>query len=202
MQPIPNPNVAASGGGYIPYFYQAGLFQFYEKPSDVRPSRPRLDSLTGPGSAADRSFHDRLDNTQTVEQIITHGYFAISPGDPVTAIISDKQQTSRLGLDDVISQIRHRHEIYQDNLYQIELGKCAAMNSLYGHEAYSGPPTDKQFYARHKRLQELYVEQREERTSLWKDVSRLRLALPESAQQYLAAYRKMAALTDVTGDAP
>ena len=43
---------------------------------------------------------------------------------------------------------------------------------------------------------------RGERTSLWKDVSRLRLALPESAQQYLGAYRKMAAFTDVTGDGP
>jgi hypothetical protein len=139
---------------------------------------------------------------QTVDQIIAHGYLATPPGDPVTAILSDKRQTSWLGLDDIIGQVRKRHEIYQRNLYEIELGKCAATNSLYAQWAYHGPPSDKQFYSRHKRLQELYELEREERTTLWKDVSRLRQTLPETAQAYLSSHRKLQALDDVRGEAP
>ncbi len=47
-----------------------------------------------------------------------------------------------------------------------------------------------------KRLQELYQEQRGERTSLWRDLSRIRLAVPESAQQYLSATRKLSLLNE------
>jgi hypothetical protein len=139
---------------------------------------------------------------QTVDQIIASGYLATPAGDSVTAILSDKRQTSWLGLDDIIGQVRNRHDVYQRNMYEIELGKCAATNSLYSHWAYEGPPTAKQFYSRHKRLQELYEQERDERTSLWKDVSRLRQVLPESAQAYLSSHRKLQALDDVRGEAP
>ena len=42
-----------------------------------------------------------------------------------------------------------------------------------------------------KRLQECYGEQRAERITLWRDVSRLRVNIPESAQLYLSAHRKL-----------
>ena len=51
-------------------------------------------------------------------------------------------------------------------------------------------------------MNDLYMEQRAERVSLWRDVSRLRLELPENAQQYLSAYRKVSILEDDKGDAP
>jgi hypothetical protein len=51
-----------------------------------------------------------------------------------------------------------------------------------------------------KRLDELYSDQRDERVNLWRDVSRLRIQLPENAQQYLSAYRKVAILEDTKGD--
>ena len=51
-----------------------------------------------------------------------------------------------------------------------------------------------------KRLDELYEDQRKERTDVWRDVSRLRLQLPENAQQYLSAYRKVSILEDYNGD--
>ena len=38
----------------------------------------------------------------------------------------------------------------------IDLGKCAAINTIYAHEAYVGPPSSKQMYARHKAIQDLY----------------------------------------------
>ncbi len=43
-------------------------------------------------------------------------------------------------------------------------------------------------------MNELYMEQRAERVNLWRYVSRLRLQLPETAQQYLSAYRKVSIL--------
>ena len=112
------------------------------------------------------------------------------------AIISDKKATSWLGLDDIIGQIRRRQEIYLGNMYDLELSKCAATNSLHEHEANHGPADAKVEYALNKRLDQLYSNQREERVKLWQDISRLRQTLPETAQQYLAAYRKVSILED------
>ena len=202
MYPSHSPDAAATSGGYVPYFYQAGLHLRYPLPTSNAPGqhhdsyRPSHDS-----SPADALFRG-VDRTQTVEQVIANGYFAVPNADPVTATISDKMQTSWLGLDDLIGQVRERHEIYQQNLYQIELGKCAAVNAIYAHEAYVGPPTSKQMYARHKAIQDLYEQERTERASLWKDVSRLRTLIPESAQLYLGAHRKMSIIAQEPGDEP
>lgn len=202
MYPSHSPDAAAMSGGYVPYFYQAGLYLRYGVPASD-PGRHGRDS---PESSYDLSFSrplfGRPKRTQTVEQIIASGYFSIPGGDPVTATISDKMHTSSLGLDDVIGQVRQRHEIYHRNLCEIELAKCAAINAIYHHEAYNGPPSSKQMYAKHKAIQDLYEQERTERTTLWKDVSRLRTLLPESAQQYLAAHRKMSILAGDPGDAP
>ena len=140
------------------------------------------------------------DGKADIEQIIAHGYLAVPHSDPVDAILSDKRHTSWLGLDDVIQQIRNRYELYQRNMYEIEVSKCAAITSLYTHEAWHGPSDSKVEYSLNKRLDRLYKDQRDERTSLWQDVSKLRLALPENAQQYLTAYRKQSILEDEEGD--
>jgi len=132
----------------------------------------------------------------TVEQIIARGYFRIPKGESATAIISDKKETSWLGLDDIIGQIRHRQEIYLGNMYDLELAKCAAINSLHQHEAHHGPADARVEYALNKRLDQLYSDQRDERVRLWQDISRLRQTLPETAQQYLTAYRKVSILED------
>lgn len=139
---------------------------------------------------------------QTVEDVIHNGYFAVAKGSPETAIISDKKHTSWLGLDDVIGQVRNRYEMYHRNIYDLELAKCAAINSLYDHEAHHGPANSKVEYSMNKRLENLYRDQREERVNLWRDVSRLKLLFPENAQQYLTAYRKVAILFDYKGDVP
>ena len=85
---------------------------------------------------------------------------------------------------------------------EIELGKCAAMNAIYQHEAYNGPPSSKQMYAKHKAIQDLYEEERTERTVLWKDISRLKMQIPETAQEYLGAHRKGSILAQEPGDGP
>jgi hypothetical protein len=144
----------------------------------------------------------RFPRYPTVEQIVANGYFAAAKTDPVEALISDRKQTSWLGLDDIIGQIRHRYEVYETNTYEIETSKCSAINSFYAHEAYHGPPDSKIDYSVSKRLDKLYESQREERMNLWRDVSKLKLLLPEKAQEYLSSYRKVSILEDTEGDAP
>jgi len=195
MYPI-NTHQSPAPGSYVPYFYQAGIFDRYglmpvylgaQQRHRLRDSRSHSEGFPA------------LDHPQTVEQIIAHGYFSAPAGEPEMALLSDKKATSWLGLDDLISQVRHRYEVYRQNMYELELAKSAATNSLYAHWAYHGLPDAKQFYSRHKRIQELYQEQRDQRVNLWRDVSRLRLGLPESLQSYLSSHRKLQAL-ETLGD--
>ena len=187
---------------YVIYFYESGLSKQYRQ--------RQKDLLAGLnyGPAGSYDFSSDLSARrlwpvpQTVEDIVSNGYFSIPKSEPETAIISDRKNTSWLGLDDIIGQIRHRHQVYENNIYELEKGKCAAINSLYTHEAWHGPTTSKVEYSANKRLDNLYTEQREERTNLWRDISRLRLLLPEQAQNYLSAYRKVSILEDKKGDMP
>jgi len=187
---------------YVAYFYESGIVQRYLDSknsllaglSDPAPSTYDFSSdLTGGTAFA---------HAPTVEQIIANGYLAIPKGDPVKAIISDKKHTSWLGLDDVIGQIRKRYELYERNMYEIELAKCGAINTVYTHEAWHGPSDSRTEYSLGKRLDKLYKDQRDERTNLWRDISKLRLLLPENAQKYLTAYRKISILEDTNGDCP
>ena len=189
------------GPGYVPYFYAAGRFMSYDLP---RPHAP-LEVRFLPGSSYDFTS-DLVQRRsypvpQTVEQVIQRGYLAIPKSEPEIAIITDKKHTARFGLDDVIGQIRKRYEVYDKNLYELEWSKCEAINCLYRHEGYHGPPDSKVEYSVSKRMNDLYQEQRLERVNLWRDVSRLRLQLPENAQQYLSSYRKVSILEDDNGDA-
>ena len=139
---------------------------------------------------------------QTVEDIVRSGYFAIPKSEPETAIISDKKQTSALGLGDIISQVRQRHLVYEKNIHEIEIGICYAISSALAIESERGGVAlnSKEMYGLNKNIQEFYQEQRNERTKLWQDISRLKLALPEQAQQYLSAYRKVSILEDLESD--
>jgi hypothetical protein len=142
-----------------------------------------------------------MDHPQTVEEIVSMGYFAVPKSDPVTAVLTDKHHTARLGLDDVVSQIRSRYEIFETNLEEIEQAKCAAVNHLLTSEAEQGKPADgKQLYAVQKQMQKLYEQARFERVSLWQDVSKLRLAVPELAGSYLSTYRKVKLMDEEEGD--
>ena len=62
--------------------------------------------------------------------------------------------------------------------------------------------SSREAYSLNKSLRELYEQQRDERVRLWQDISRLKQSLPEQAQQYLAAYRKVSILEDDRGDSP
>jgi hypothetical protein len=188
------------GPEYVPYFYASGRFIAYDPPHTAL-SEARFVPAASYDFTSDLFQRKAYPVPQTVEHVIRRGYLALPKSDPETAIISDKKETARLGLDDVIGQIRGRHFLYQQNMYELELAKCSVINSFYKHEAYHGPSDSKVEYSMNKRLDELYADQRKERTDLWRDVSRLRLQLPENAQQYLSAYRKVSILEDEQSDA-
>ena len=185
-------------GKYVPYFYQSGKFLAYGIPHRG-PESSYFGKISGYDFTSDLVPKKLTWPRQpTVEDIIQRGYFAIPKSEPETAIISDKKQTSGLGLGDIISQVRQRYEIYERNNYQIELGKCYAISSMLYIEAMRGciPQDSREAYSISKSLREFYEQQRDERTKLWQDVSRLKQSLPEQAQQYLSAYRKVSILED------
>lgn len=209
---------------YVVYFYESGLSEQYQQrqrnlvgklnygpPATYDPDiltdpnwlvPQTVDDVTTTGYlAAPESGSDLLPEgygpvPQTVDDVICRGYLAIPESEPETAVISDKKDTSRLALNDIIDQVKDRYRIYEQNTHDIEVSKCSAINSFYSHEAYHGPVDSKIEYSMNKRLDKLYNEQREERVNLWRDVSKLRQQLPETAQQYLSAYRKVSILED------
>ena len=185
---------------YVIYFYESGLSEQYRQRQKGIFAGLNYGPPVGYDFSSDLTGRTTFTHPPTVEQIIANGYFAVPKGEAETAIISDKKATSWLGLDDVISQVRHRYEVYRSNIYELEVSKCAAINSFYTHEAWHGPSDSKVEYSVSKRLDGLYSEQREERINLWRDVSRLKLQLPENVQQYLASYRKAAILDNSEGD--
>ncbi len=189
------------GAGYMPYFYQSGKFLLYNLPHK---------SLNSGEFVASKSYDFTSDivpknsrsKQPTVEDILRKGYFAIPNSEPETALISDKTHTTKLGLGDIINQIRDRYLIYEKNMYQIEMSKCYAVSSQMAVEASRGGvrTSSREAYSLTKNIGELYLQQNEERRSLWADISRLKQALPEQAQSYLSSYRKLSILEDAAGD--
>ena len=190
------------GPHYVPYFYASGRFQSYEG-SLVRTSLEALSAGSSYDFTSDLIPRKGYSSGQTVEDIIRRGYLAIPKSEAETALISDKKHTSRLGLDDVIGQIRKRYDVYEKNIYGIEIGKCYLISSALATESARGGVilNSKEMYGISKSISEFYQQQRDERVNLWRDVSRLKLQLPENAQQYLSAYRKVSILEDDKGDA-
>jgi len=139
---------------------------------------------------------------QTVEDVIAHGYLAVPSSEPVGAILTDRRHTAWLGLDDAISQIRVRYEIYEQNQRGLLYATASATNALHTWKAERGWPSDRQLDNLQKTLQNLYAQEREERVSLWRDVARVRAELPEAAQAYLTAHRKLQLLDRGGGEAP
>jgi hypothetical protein len=202
MDPLELSNGPVFGTGYVPYFYQSGRFLADGLPSQTTP-KSNLDRTIGSYDfTSDLTEKRTFPRPQTVEDILQHGYLAIPKSEPETALISDRKDISKLGLSDIISQIRQRHEIYENNMYQIELGKCYTISSQLAVESSRGgvSMSSKEADGLNKNISEFYEQQRDERTRLWADVSKLKLLLPEQAQSYLSSYRKMSILEDIKGD--
>ena len=191
-------NTPAMGGAYLPYHYW-----IYARSPGRKTGDPTSESASRFDFSSDLVPKPGKD-TQTIDKIITDGYFAVPPSQPETSILSDKKHVFSLGLADTILQIRRRYEIYERNLKEIAESQCAAMNTFFDLESLIGPvaAASREAHRLNKSLQDLYGEERLERVKLWEDVSRLRQALPEAAQAYLSARRKVALLGDLQGDGP
>ena len=204
MQPNPITSGPVFDGSYTPYFYQSGRFLAYGQPAGQSRAGILSQGYAYYDFSSDPQPWANEHSGQTIEQIIAHGYFAVPAGEPETALISDKKQTSWLGLEDTIRQIRNRYDLYHRNMYELHQGVCEADNAVFRQAADQGAPADnRQKYSANKLIQGLYEQMRVERVRLWQDVSRIRQDLPETAQGYLSAHRKMAVLhSDSGGDLP
>lgn len=196
-----NAYVPLTGRNYVPATYRYDQGRWYLGRQGTRSPSDNLaptgyDFNTSKSSLAGDKF-------QTVEQIIHQGYLTIPQGDPVTAIIADKQWSAFLGLDDLISQIRSRYDLYRQNMGELLQSECSTINVFHQHVfSYGGGlfASDRAHYSLNKRLQDVYRQQRDERVTLWQDVSRLRQLMAEKTREFLSSYRKIAVLNDVTGD--
>jgi hypothetical protein len=127
MNPNPIRNGPVFEGPYVPYFYQAGLYRVQPIAPGGRAQSPAGRSYAVYDFASEANPWTPSREPQTVEQIIERGYFAAPRSEPELALISDRQHTSRLGLEDTIQLIRQRYEVYQKNVYDIEVSKCSAI---------------------------------------------------------------------------
>ena len=102
---------------YVIYFYESGLSKQYQQ----RQKDLWAGLSYGPAGSydfsSDLSVRRPWPKPQTVEDVVRNGYLSIPKSEPETAIISDWKNTSWLGLDDLIGQIRNRFQVYENNLY-------------------------------------------------------------------------------------
>lgn len=199
MNPSNTKSAANTPYGSIAYHYQYGRHQQYGHMPAVSRYGVQPYWNAKPAFSPRKPQPGIDDGPQTVEDLIQQGYFAVPAREPETAGLYDRRHTSWMALDDVLGQVRQRYDIYKKNMLDILWSQCYAFNELAHH----GPPAVEDAYAIYeKRMNELRAEQRAERTMLWRDVSRIRERLPESAQQYLSAFRKLQILGDDGGDGP
>ena len=105
-------------------------------------------------------------------------------------LFADKKRTCYLGLEDIISQIRKRYDIYESNVRVLEYSKIKLSENFYQWPQIHGfwPPGQKEMFS--DQMNRLYQKQLDEKVSLWKDISKLKLMLPESLNDYLSIKRK------------
>ncbi|MCO6437312.1 MAG: hypothetical protein J5J06_09525 [Phycisphaerae bacterium] len=124
-----------------------------------------------------------------INAIVAAGYVPVPSGDPAARLIADRRQTANLALDDVITELRSRYEVWRQNTAEIVASRLHVCNQLHHWEAYFGPPREELRASVQTLLLRLDRQKRDERISRWRDASRLRQALPESIRQYFSAHR-------------
>lgn len=173
--------------------YASPLPQRFEilSPGDLRssasPVSGSIDEHVDPALApGNRVSWPRDDRPQTVEDLLRDGYFAPPVDEPEVAMIHDRKLGAGMALGDLIGQAQQRVAIYEQNLYDLLWAECDAFNEL-AREGWPARPEQHALYQR--RMQDLASERRMERVHLWRDLSRLRLGIPEAVGGYLQAYR-------------
>ncbi|MFW6061185.1 MAG: hypothetical protein ACOC93_00095 [Planctomycetota bacterium] len=130
----------------------------------------------------------------TVDYVLTYGRMARPHSDPMLAGLYDRKNISSMVLDDLIQQAHSRIELYRRHLSELDDQEIALRNASRRCLRPPGwePQDDPEIL---RDLQNIDDQRRRERLDFWRDMSRLRLMVPESAEAYLGASRRLAALT-------
>lgn len=128
----------------------------------------------------------------TLDGLVESAYVSVGTADPVTAILGDKRRVAGLGLGDLVEQVRRRIRLYEQHMDELEQSKIAATNAARNWLDLSGRVDAGRDPALLSIIQELEGQQREQRLSLWRDMSTLRQSLPTWLQDYLSASRRAA----------
>lgn len=195
MNPIPHPSYQIPPAGqYLAAYSPTASSADRPIPSSQPNATPSFDNLTE---------HVRMSKRElSIADIVRDGGLRVRDAPLETALITDRRDVAQFGLADGIEQIRARIELYYRNLRGIAYATVAATNAIHTWRAERGWPSDRQLDNLHKTLQGLYEQERGERVSLWRDLSRIRQTVPEWAQQYLASVRKVDLLEVGSRDAP
>lgn len=129
-------------------------------------------------------------NRSPLEELLEHGRLPLSESDPVMAAISDRRMTSGLALDDGLAQIKSRIDIYRQHLDALHEAQSNARNAARSWWDWTYSVDAGRNRELEQTLRDLDQNIHSERLALWRDVSRLRQALPAWAQEYLSAYRR------------
>lgn len=87
---------------YVIYFYESGLSKQYRQRQKNIFTRLNYGPAALYDFSSDLSIRHFWPKPQTVEDLIRNGYLSIPKSEPETSIISDRKNTSWLGLDDLI----------------------------------------------------------------------------------------------------
>ena len=126
----------------------------------------------------------------TVDDLVTDRRLPRRRIDPALASLADRRQTAWMGLDDLIPQARARADLYRQHLIELDYEEIAIRNASrrcprpIGWEPHEDPEVLRD-------LQAIDDQRRRERVDFWRDMSRIRLMMPESASAYLGASRRL-----------
>ena len=149
-----------------------------------------------PEPAAPAQPEDRL----TIDQIVDHGYLPVPAAEPVEAMIDDRHRVSGLGLEDCLAQMQRRYELYEQHMNALTYTRMRAINAAQSWFDVAGRLTKGADPELERTLRDLDQQQREERLSLWRDVSRLRQQMPEWVRAYLETHRRSHLIRRIGGD--
>lgn len=132
----------------------------------------------------------------TLDDLIRDDTIRPRPRPPELAGFGDRLDWTRLGLVDLIGQIRQRYHIYNAHFSQladVELAARRARLSWFDpYDAFEGDPDFAGL------MRDLRAQRRDLQLNLWRDVSRLRQAVPPWVRDYLQAARRYELLGDST----
>ena len=174
------------------------------RPAGPRQPRPQSVNVDAPERTAALAQSGRVGGGSggghlTLDRIVSDGRLPIPRADPAEAMLIDRQRTQHLGLDDAITQLQWRCDLYRQHMDELQQAELTILNAHRTWADLWGIVDDRRDPELRRELDGVEQQRREERLSLWRDLSRLRQAVPDWAERYLSAYRKVQLVKDGGG---